>query len=78
MGNGSVSGPAGVVDEDEENLEEMYSTSGGQPGGSQRIQTNDDNDGRIARGLAQGVENYKENKNYFHDQWRGFLKEDVS
>jgi len=72
MSAGAVSGPADV----EDSLEEMYSTTAvSGPAGLQRIQTDAEFEGRVERGRHQGVQNYKENKNYFHDNWRQFLKD---
>lgn len=73
MSGGAVGGPAGGFEEDDENLEEMYSTKGSFPSKVQRIQTDGEVKGKIERGRHQGLKNYKENKNKFHQDWKSFM-----
>ena len=49
MSGGAVGGPAGGFEEDDENLEEMYSTKGSFPSKVQRIQTDGEVKGKIER-----------------------------
>tara|TARA_Y100000593_G_scaffold56973_1_gene106116 strand:- start:1576 stop:3198 length:1623 start_codon:yes stop_codon:yes gene_type:complete len=70
MAGGAVGGAAGNAFEDDENLEEMYSTKGAFPSKMQRIQTDGEVEGKIERGRHQGLKNYKES---FHNQWKDFL-----
>lgn len=76
MGGAAVGGPSGIDDYEEDSLEEMYSSKGSMAAGEQRIISGgDDPEGVKERGRAQKVQNFKENQNYFHNQWRVFLKD---
>jgi len=72
MSGGAVGGSSGkIIDEEDETLEELYSSKGSMMTASD----SDDPEGSLEWGRARGMQNFKvRSESLFHDKWRDFLK----